>query len=103
MHLMEVSHSLEGGLSPKASKILIRLQKQATQTSHVVPAAGSKRMVDVVMPCLSRRSVLRNLGALKATAQSDSIRMSWSRRWECRSPVPGTDVFRKHISIRNQG
>lgn len=42
MHLIEVSQGLEGGLHPKASKILIRLQKQATQTSHLVLAAGKQ-------------------------------------------------------------
>lgn len=44
---------------------------------------GSKHMVGVVTPCLSGRPMLRNPGTLKATAHSDGIGMSWSRRWEC--------------------
>lgn len=105
MHLMEASQDLEGGLRPTASKILVRLQKEATETFHLVLAAGSRHMVDVVMPCLSRRPVLRNLWALKATTlQSGSIGMSWSRRGgnECRPGSLGS-IFPSGTKAEKEG
>lgn len=42
MHLVGASQGLEGGLCPTASKILVRRQKQATETAHWVLAAGEQ-------------------------------------------------------------